>query len=253
MPTTDPASDLNFNSLLSEPTGGSTSTSPNSSSNSSEVPNSPSRALEAPTDYSSESDGGLFSWMDDDSDSDWSLFDDGQSAGGVESGKKPVVIISHGIGTTGMNMSALARQFEDAGYHVETPTDTLTPFDGSGAVDAYNRLEAQNNPELDLNNVVLVGHSAGGAAAQQASDELGDNVAGVITIDGAPSMSTNREVPHANFSHLLDPLGMVVGFENYGVPTQLRSNEMLFGGHTMAMTGMDGRNYVDAADEMLGR
>jgi pimeloyl-ACP methyl ester carboxylesterase len=295
MPSANATSSVSITISLREPTGVPSSSSQRSRSSSSDFLNSPSRALEAPTDYSSESDGGLFSLLDDesdgglfsllddesdgglssllddesdgdlfglmedDSDSEWSLFDNGQSAGdasedgGVESGKKPVVIISHGIASTGLNMMSLARQFEDAGYHVETPTDMLNPFDGSGAVDAYNRLEAQNNPELDLNNVVLVGHSAGGAAAQQASTELGDNVAGVITIDGAPAMSTNREVPHTNFSHLFDPLGMVVGFENFSVPSELRSNEVLFGGHMMAMTGLDGRNYVDAADEMLGR
>jgi pimeloyl-ACP methyl ester carboxylesterase len=174
--------------------------------------------------------------------------------GGAESGKKPVVIISHGMGASGGSMSAMAQQFEAAGYHVETPTDTGSPFDGSGAVDAYNRLEAQGNPELDLNNVVLVGHSAGGSAAQQASQELGDNVAGVITIDGAQSMGgTNTNVPHANFSHSGDMFGPMVGNPNPSVPANLQSDQELPGSHMTAMTGSDADNYVNAANRMVGR
>jgi pimeloyl-ACP methyl ester carboxylesterase len=172
--------------------------------------------------------------------------------GGAESGKKPVVIIAHGMGANGTSMNALARQFEAAGYHVETPTDTASPFDGSGVVDAYNKLEAENNPNLDLDNVVLVGHSAGGAAVQQASTQLGDNVAGVITIDGAASMGgTNSSVPHANFSHSGDMLGPMVGNPSPTAPNQ--SDETLSGGHTTAMSGSDAQSYIDAADEMLGR
>jgi hypothetical protein len=184
----------------------------------------------------------------------------GESAGaasegsGVESGKKPVVILSHGMGASGGSYAGLARQFEQAGYHVETPTDTMSPFDGSGAVDAYRKLEAQNNPNLDLENVILVGHSAGGSAAQLASAELGDNVAGVIAIDGAQPMGqTNTDVPHAFFRHSGDMLGAVVGSPNPSVPGGNRTQETLPGTHMTAIGGSDAENYIEAANQMLGR
>jgi pimeloyl-ACP methyl ester carboxylesterase len=246
MPETDPISNMGGLNPFGDQTEDTSVASEDPIFGESEGLDGTSGMMGAPADYMGGMGGGdMFGGLDDAS---------GQSseASSVESGKKPVVIIAHGIGANGMTTAALARQFEEAGYHVETPT-SMTPFDGSSTVDTYNRLEAQNNPELDLDNVVLVGHSAGGAGVQQASTELGDNVAGVITIDGAPSMSTNTEVPHANFSHSGDLLGPMVGNPNPAVSPELQSDETLPGDHMTAMTGTDADNYVEAADQMLGR
>jgi pimeloyl-ACP methyl ester carboxylesterase len=292
MPTAKASSNISVDITVEEQAGGSMATSRNSSSRWSKRQSSPSNPSDAPTTYlsetgkkkggdsilrdllgdivsffgdlfsgfgSGETGDGILSWIGsggaDSSSSDTAQFaGDASGSGSVEPGKKPVVIISHGMGANGMSMSALARQFEEAGYHVETPTDLLSPFDGSGAVDAYNRLAAQNNPELDLDNVILVGHSAGGAAAQRASRQLGDKVAGVITIDSAPSLGgTNTDVPHANFRHSGDILRPLVGNPNPTVSADLLSDETSSGGHLMAMTGLDAEIYIEAADQMLGR
>lgn len=161
--------------------------------------------------------------------------------------EKPVVIIAHGMMAFGSLYRFLRLRFEYAGYEVYTPS-SAQPFRPDHIIEV-----AESLPDKKF---ILVGHSAGGAAVQRAAYHLGDQVIGVISIDGAPVLLTNPRLPHAFFRHEDDGFGNIVGNQNLIVPSENLINGgvvTLRGGHLVAPTGIDATHYISAAKEIENR
>ncbi len=162
-----------------------------------------------------------------------------------DSEDRPVIIIAHGMLANGRIYRPLAERFRDAGYEVLTPSSSRSAFTATHIIRAANSVQNQE--------VILVGHSAGGAASQRAAAQLGDKVIGVISIDGAPVLTSNPNIPHAFFAHEEDGFGSLVGNLNPRVPEEnilYGGVVTLPGGHLIAPFGTDAHHYIEAAEKI---
>lgn len=163
----------------------------------------------------------------------------------LDSRDRPVIIIAHGMLANGRIYRPLAERFRSAGYDVLTPSSSRSAFTATHIIRAAN--------STGNRKVILIGHSAGGAASQRAAAQLGDKVIGVISIDGAPVVTTNPNIPHAFFAHEEDGFGALVGNLNPRVPQEnilYGGVVTLPGGHLIAPFGSDAHHYIEAAEKI---
>lgn len=97
-------------------------------------------------------------------------------------GRYPLILI-HGAGGSHLVWPAALRQLANAAvYALDLPGHGRSNGPAHDNVNAYANLVADFLAALDLKNVVLVGHSMGGAVAQMAAVQHPSRIAGLVLI-----------------------------------------------------------------------